>query len=162
MGNQIDHSRVQLNQQANTNKLRSEAQPLQPTDPVSQATQGGPIIHQLASQTPQSLVVSDRQAPREPMLEPTVKHTLSHVNATEPDSTHQQIQAVMVSAEPAIQKNDADDASIIIVEDHDVGSKVKTAVAPVPEFCEGKSERDQKPFLASDRASEKTGKRRSL
>ena len=52
----------------------------------------------------------------------------------------------MVSAEPAIQKNDADDASIIIVEDHDVGSKLKTAVASVPEFCESKTERDQKPF----------------
>ena len=162
MGNQVDHSRVQLNQQANTNKLSSEAQPLQPTDPVSRAAQGGPIIHQLALQTPHSSVVSDRQAPREPMLEPMVEQTPSRVNATEPDSTHQQIQAVMVSAEPAIQRNDADDASIIIVEDHDVGSKVKTAVPSFPAFCEGKSERDQKPFLASGRASEKTGKRRSL
>ena len=68
----------------------------------------------------------------------------------------------MVSAEPAIPKNDADDASIIIVEDHAVGSKVKTAVVSVPEFCEGKTERDQKSFLASGRASEKTGKRRSF
>ena len=138
MDNQIDHSRVQLIQQANTNKLSSGTQPLQPTDPVTGAAQDGPIIHQLASQTPQSLVVSDRQAPREPMLEPMVKQTSSRVNATETDSTHQQIQAVMVSAEPAIQMNDADDASIIIVEDHDVGSKVKTAVASVPEFHEGK------------------------
>ena len=162
MGNQIDHSRVQLKQQANTNKLSSGAQPLQPTDPVSRAAQGCPIIHRLALQTPQSSVVSDKQAPREPMLEPMVKQTPSRVNATEPDSAHQQIQAVMVSAEPSTQRNDADDASIIIVEDHEVGSKVKTAVASVPEFCEGKSERDQKPFLALGRASEKTGKGRSL
>ena len=80
---------------------------------------------------------------KRPTLEPMVKQTSSRVNTTEPDSTHQQIQAVMVSAEPAIHRNDADDVSIIIVEDHDVGSKVKTAVASVPEFCEGKSERDQ-------------------
>ena len=45
------------------------------------------------------------------MLEPLVKQTSSRVNATETDSTHQDIQAVMVSAEPAIQKKDANNAS---------------------------------------------------
>ena len=52
------------------------------------------------------------------MLEPMVKQTSSRVIATETDSSHQQIQAVTVSVEPAIQKNDANDASIIIVKDH--------------------------------------------
>ena len=36
---------------------------------------------------------------KRPTLEPMVKQTSSRVNTTEPDSTHQQIQAVMVSAE---------------------------------------------------------------